>query len=224
MKTGIIVPVYNVGERLTKLISELVHYIPKEQIFIINDGSTDGCTAVCRQSGYTVYDHQENRGKGQALKSGFQLAIKADMDSVITMDGDGQHDPCYIPEFLNIARKTNADLVLGLRAFRLGIMPVDRIFSNYISSLITSIAAGKRILDSQNGYRFIRTDVLKSINLKTRHYEFETEILIRAARKKYSITYCPISLIYNGSTSHIHRLKDIGRFCRMILRSFCPDV
>jgi len=220
MKTGVIIPVFNVGERLRPLLADLVGYVHKKHIYIINDGSTDGSMDSIRKEGYTVFDHSQNRGKGEALKSGFFLAIRSDLEAVITLDGDGQHDPGYIPEFIRIANKKKADLVLGLRSFKPGIMPPDRIFANYVTSLITSIAAGHRILDSQNGYRLIRTNVLKNLDLKTSHYELETEILIKAARKKYTIAYCPISLIYEGAASHIHRLRDSLRFCSLILKSF----
>ena len=220
MTIGVIIPVYNVGNNLGSVLLQTLEYVPKKNVFVIDDGSTDDCAVVASQMNIKVYKHQKNLGKGEALKSGFRLAVDAGWESVITLDGDGQHDPKFIPDFIMAAQKFKYDILIGLRSFRIGEMPFDRICSNRVSSLMASITAGRWIRDSQCGYRLIKTEVLKNVSLITGHYELETELLIKAVRAGYQIGYCPISLIYNNANSHIRRMRDMTRFCILIFMSF----
>lgn len=217
MKIGIVIPAYNAGDQLQNVLLKVQKYISKNHICVIDDGSNDSTSAIARAFGSDVFRHLKNRGKGSALQTGFRWAVQENLDYVITLDGDGQHDPDHIPEFISVMEKSGCDIVLGLRQFRIGIMPLDRICSNFLSSFIVSCVAGKRILDSQCGYRLISHSVFRNIHLETSHYETESELLIKAVWKGLRIAYCPISLQYGNSTSHMQRFQDTVRFCRLIL-------
>jgi glycosyltransferase involved in cell wall biosynthesis len=218
MKIGIVIPAYNAGDQLRNVLSKAQKYISKNRICVIDDGSSDNTSAIARDFGSDVFRHLKNRGKGRALQTGFRWAMQENLDCLITLDADGQHNPDHIPEFISVMEKSGCDIVLGLRQFRVGVMPMDRICSNMLSSFIVSCVAGKRILDSQCGYRLIPVSVFKTIYLETDRYEAESELLIKAVWNGLKIEYCPISLHYGNNTSHMRRFQDTIRFCRLILR------
>lgn len=217
MTVGLIIPAYNAGEHIQIVIENASKYIHRKHIFVVDDGSTDRTEEIAISGGVHVIQHESNRGKGEALKSGFQAIDEKELDAVITLDSDGQHPPDRIPDFIAVMEKTGCDIVLGKRSFRVGEMPLDRIFSNWMSSRLASWTAGSRILDSQNGYRLIRTKVFRRMELKTSRFETETELLIKAAWEGFTIDYCPIPNSYRGEGSHIHRGQDTLRFFKLIL-------
>jgi hypothetical protein len=110
-------------------------------------------------------------------------------------------------------------LIVGSRISDLSSMPLDRRFSNQTTSLIISLFTGKRVRDSQSGYRLIKTDVLRKINLTSNKYETESELLVKALKRNFKIAYVPIKTIYNDQPSHIHRFVDTVRFIRIVLLS-----
>ena len=218
MKVGIVIPAYNVADRLADVLLESCKHVSLKHIYVVDDGSTDSTAKVAVHAGVVLCQHQTNRGKGEALKSGFRMALRDDLDGIMTLDGDGQHDPDFIPEFISTMEKTQSDFVLGRRKFQIGNMPMDRIFSNWASSLIVSLVTGKRIQDSQCGYRLIRRSVLESVPLFSSFYETETELLIKAMRGGYTVSFCPISTHYIRTPSSIRRFTDSRRFCQLIWR------
>jgi glycosyltransferase involved in cell wall biosynthesis len=218
MNIGVIIPVYNVGVLLEDVLSKVLAYVSPNRIYVIDDGSTDNSADIALKAGVGLIRHEINSGKGEALKSGFKRILEDALDGVITLDGDGQHDPAFIPDFIETAESSSSELVLGVRRFRIGEMPLDRIFSNRTTSLIVSLLSGKKVPDSQCGYRLIRSSVLKGLTLKSSYYETETELLVRAAWKGCKIEFCPVSITYSGEPSHIHRLRDTVCFCRLIVR------
>jgi glycosyltransferase involved in cell wall biosynthesis len=185
---------------------------------VVDDGSTDGTAGIAQAYKVHVIRHDRNRGKGSALKTGFRACLDAGADAVLTLDGDGQHDPAFIPAFIRRLNDPVCDLVVGQRDLRWPGMPPDRVFSNRTSSLITSMAAGRRIPDSQCGFRLYRRSVLTRIHPETERYEMETEMLILAARDGFRIGWCPVRASYDGQVSHIRRLRDSARFLRLIGR------
>ncbi|MDO9391498.1 MAG: glycosyltransferase family 2 protein [bacterium] len=218
MKTAIIIPAYNAASTLNLLLVRLMEFAPKHDIIVIDDGSTDNTAEAAKLSGVELIIHQHNRGKGAALRSGFELALNKGCDAVITIDADGQHDPKYIQALADTMGTGPWDIVVGSRRNEFGRMSFARYLSNSITTTVVSILAGTRISDSQSGYRIIRTSVLKSVKLKTSRYQMESELLIKAARQEFKIGSVDITNI-PGSTSHISHLKDTIRFLKMALQT-----
>jgi len=218
LNAGAVIPAFNAGERIVDVLLKIQKFIPKKQILVVDDGSSDATAKMAQNAGVQVIHHPSNRGKGAALKTGFQKAVQLNLDAVFTLDADGQHDPQFIPAFLKTMREEDSDLVLGRRSFQIGKMPLDRILSNRLSSLVVSITAGEWIPDSQNGYRLIKRQVLEQVSAISKNYEFESEFLIYATLQRFKISHCPMSVIYNQSESHIHRVRDTLRFQKMIVR------
>ena len=218
MKIAIIIPSYNAAGTLNLLLARLLEFAPKHDIIVIDDGSSDSTAEAAKLSGVELIIHQHNRGKGAALRSGFELALDKGYEAVITIDADGQHDPTFIPSFINLIDTGHWDIIVGSRRNEFKRMSFARFLSNSITTMVVSILAGTKILDSQSGYRIIRTRVLKSVKLKTSRYQMESELLIKAARQGFKIGSLDITNI-PGSTSHISHLKDTLRFVKMALQT-----
>jgi glycosyltransferase involved in cell wall biosynthesis len=214
-KTAIIIPVYNCGQTIAPLIEQIMHLALPCDIVVVNDGSTDDTTEVLRRQPVRLISHVHNKGKGAALHSGITWAREKGYNFALTMDGDGQHDPKDIEKFL--ARK--ADLAIGRREFKIGKMPLTRIFSNSISSRILSRAAGKVIHDSQCGFRKVRLAALEGFSPRSRGYQYETEIILYIARvKRGRIVNVPVNTVYNRSKSYIRHIPDTWEFITAVWR------
>jgi len=223
MRTCIIIPTYNEEKSIGDLVEEI-----KDRgfdIVVCDDGSKDGTTKIAFKKGAIVLKNEKNLGKGYSLRRGFDYALEEGYQAVITMDGDGQHSPSYIPEFLEFSKEKDAKIVVGNRmptcrqtGSRYSKMPFIRLFTNKLMSLILSFICKQKIPDSQCGFRLIRREVLKKVNLYTKKFEIESEILIRAARTGFRIESLPIKSIYRGQTSSINPVLDTFRFIRFIIK------
>jgi len=218
-----IIPAYNAESTISKAINGISRFFKPSEIIVIDDGSSDDTYQRAKHEGAIVLKNEKNQGKGFSLKKGFKYAIKQGYNAVICLDADLQHDPADIPIFIHCYNKTDADLVLGSRIRDLSRMPLDRQFSNQTTSLIISLLTGRRVRDSQCGYRLIKTKVLKAIRLTSAKYETESELLVKALKAKYKIAHVPVKTIYNNQPSHIHRLIDTWRFIRVVMLSLLKN-
>jgi len=164
------------------------------------------------EKGAFVIKHEKNRGKGDALITGFNYSLKNNYDIIITLDADGQHDPSEIPNFLKKIDKY--DIIIGARDFKE--MPFPRRISNTITTFLLSLRTHQKIGDSQSGYRLIKTDVLRGLDFKTERFILESELLVRA---KCRIGNVRIKTIYAGEKSHINNLRDTIKFIKFLIQS-----
>ena len=204
-----------------KSIGELVRRI-KEQglaVVVVDDGSRDATAALAAGAGALVISHLRNEGKGRALRTGFDHVVRERYDGVITMDGDGQHDPAEISELIRAGELQHAGIVLGNRMTNGSAMPPARRRTNKLMSSIVSALARQPIPDSQCGFRLIRKEVLEDLSLRARRYEIETELLLKAARRRWKIISIPVRSIYDNHESHIQPLREGLRFTGIILRA-----
>ncbi|MAE70349.1 MAG: glycosyl transferase family 2 [Gemmatimonadetes bacterium] len=207
-----IIPAYQAAPTLARVAAAC-----PAPVLVVDDGSTDDTGAVARAAGCELISHPINRGKGAALRTAFAHAIAVGFDGVITLDADGQHDPAQIPLFHDAAAVGDYDLVVGERP-RKG-MPAKRRTSNTLTSLILSWRTGQCIEDSQCGFRFIRGEILRAVELSTVEFQCESELLIRAARAGFRIGSVPIRTIYAGERSHIRDVRDTWNFVRLVTQS-----
>lgn len=209
MKILALIPAYNEAEKIGKVIKETLQYC---DVLVVDDGSIDTTGKIAEESGAFVVTHEKNRGKGDALITGFTYALKNGYESIITLDADGQHDPSEIPKFLK--KVDTYDIVIGVRDFKE--MPFPRKISNTITTLLLSLRTRQKIGDSQSGYRMIKTDVLRGLNFKTRGFILESELLIRA---KCRIGNVRIKTIYAGEKSHVNNFRDTIKFITFMIQS-----
>lgn len=218
-KTLVLIPAYNASLTISELIEKVSEFIDKGDIVVIDDGSKDDTSAIAQRAGAVVLKHERNRGKGEALKTGFKYAQKKNYDALFTIDADLQHDPSSIRDFLQKANRNFSGIIIGTRDIHLKKMPFARWLSNNLTSMILSILSGQTIRDSQSGYRLISTQVLKKVKLKAKKYDLESEILVKAGRKGFKIDAVPIKTIYPGGESFINPFVDTGRFIKLMWRT-----
>jgi glycosyltransferase involved in cell wall biosynthesis len=218
-KICILIPAYNaqgtIGSVLQKIRSLEIETI------VVDDGSLDETKRIASASGVHLLEHSFNRGKGAALRTGFQYILEQNYDIVITLDADGQHDPSEIPSLLKIFRSVNPDILIVSRASEFGKMTFLRRFWNRLGAKAVSRLCHSDIPDSQSGFRLIRADLLKEIDLSTNRFETELELLIKACKKGFSVLSVPMSIQkVNGSgSSHFRPVVDTWSVCKLFLRS-----
>lgn len=215
MKILLLIPAFNEERTIAPIVTTAKRLIG--DILVVDDGSTDLTNARAEGAGAVVYRFDKNKGKGEALKAGFAYAIAHAYDFVVTMDADGQHDAEDIRHFLpGIDRY---DLILGSRMEARASVPLVRRAANFTSSLMVSVLCGRRIHDSQTGFRAYRGELIKKVKLDCSHYDLETEVIIKAARQGFRIGYCRIRTIYGSEVSRFKNLKDSIRFLHVIVRA-----
>ena len=218
---AILIPAYNAADTLPELLQRAMTFVRHQDIIVIDDGSLDGTGAVASNAGVIVLRHARNRGKGAALRTGFEYVRScARYGAVITMDADLQHCPEELPKFLEARRNQGSSIVIGCRD-RIGSrMPLHRVLSNTITSALGAARTGVAIKDSQSGYRLIGLEVLESISLESNGYEAETELLIKSALKGFTIDFIPIATLYGNERSHMTHWETTRRFLQVLLKDY----
>ncbi len=216
MKTCVVIPTYNEEKEIGGLASDIL--AQGLSVVVVDDGSSDSTVRIAEELGAVVLRNMKNHGKGASLIKGFNYALTHGFEAVVTMDGDGQHLPNDIQLFLGAARQTDTGVFIGNRMHRPKNMPLHRQITNKIMSWFVSGIIRQNVSDSQCGFRLIKSDVLKKINLTTSNYEIETEILIKAAAAGSKIESVRINTVYSGEKSRINPFIDTLRFLRYIVR------
>jgi len=210
----VLIPAYNEEKHLRKLLTEIQEHIT--DIVVINDGSHDRTCEIAEQSGVHLLQHPKNLGKGVALRTGFQYILEKEYDGCVVLDGDAQHSPQDLPTFLKVAQDPRVGVVIGNRMDDATSMPLIRRWTNWIMSSILSKCIGQSVPDTQCGYRYIRSDVLKVIDLSSKRYAIDSEILIEANRHGFQITSVPIRTIYRNQKSGIQPFRDTYYFFKLL--------
>lgn len=209
------VPAYNESAAIARVVSHAAEYLP---VLVVDDGSSDDTVAQAESAGATVIRQPTNLGKGKALRRGFTYALDEGYDAVITLDGDGQHDPAEIPAFLACRARTQADLIIGYRDFAL--MPSIRRLSNTVGTSLFSWAMGTPIRDNQSGYRLVsRALMAATLAGHEAGFEFEMEMIVTCVESSLKLDWVPIRTIYAGEASHIRPFQHAVNFVRVAVQS-----
>ncbi len=217
----IVIPAFNAHNSLPKLLKQ-IDRLPQSPhtVFIIDDGSEKTYSLPqCHHFSVKVIRFNKNAGKGAAIQKGLNLFLnKNGTQYVLLMDADGQHPVDSIPHFLTKVEREATDLVIGNRTKKIGKMPLLRIFSNTVSSLIVSWVTGTRISDSQCGFRLLHRRLAETIRLQEKGFQVETELIIKAVKRGFNVQFITIPTIYNGEKSNIKHISDTIRFIQIIVR------
>jgi glycosyltransferase involved in cell wall biosynthesis len=214
-RTLALIPAHNEAPRIAAVVTAARVHLP---VLVIDDGSTDQTTARAEEAGAQLLRQVPNQGKGAALRAGFRRALDEGYDGVLTLDGDGQHDPREIPAFLEMCRQSPHDLVVGARSFRR--MPLVRRISNTLGRWSFSWALGQPVQDNQSGYRWIGRRLMTALlNSAEVGFEFEVEMLVVCVRSGWVLGWVPIRTIYGDQASHIRPLHHVVQFCRMVWKT-----
>ena len=205
IRVAVVIPAYQAAATLGAVVSGLRAALPQASVVAVDDGSSDDTVAVASAACDEVVRFERNRGKGAALRAGIALSLSGGADAVLTIDADGQHDPAAAPSL--VAALGDADIAIGERARRGSEMPFARRATNALSACAMSAFAGQRIGDPQSGYRALRRGVLESVAAYGDRYEYEADLLLRAARAGYRIASVPVTTRY-GAPSHFRLVRD----------------
>jgi glycosyltransferase involved in cell wall biosynthesis len=188
-------------------------------VVVIDDGSTDHTGARARDAGAVVVRHPQNLGKGSAIRTGLEYALRQDCSHVLFLDADLQHDPAEISSLVARAEQGRGDFVIGERELKRDEMPAARFYANVIGSAILSRFIGANVADSQSGFRLIRADLLRRVRLTGRRYEIETEMLIKLVRAGAAVDRVAVRrLQYRGAHSKMRPFWDTLRTCLLAVQ------
>lgn len=200
MKICAVIPAFNNEATIAKVVVETRRQIG--HVVVIDDGSTDKTARLAEDAGARVIKISKNRGKGNALRIAFRYALENDLDAIITLDADLQHDPFEIPEFIRHHATKKSDVVIGNRLQDKKEIPRIRYGPNRIGTYTFSWLIGQSVKDSQCGFRLYGRRVMENIHILNDGFEAEADILLRAGKRGYRIGFVPIKTIYFSDREH----------------------
>jgi glycosyltransferase involved in cell wall biosynthesis len=219
----ILIPAYEPGEKLLRLVHDLKE-ICNYDIVIVDDGSGEHYKIIftlAEEEGCTVLTHEENRGKGRALKTGFDYIRRVkECEGIVTADCDGQHLPQDILRIAESIKEHGDSIILGTRKF-LGRVPLRSRFGNSVTRAIFSVTSGRRVYDTQTGLRGFSPDMLEWLcSIPGERFEYEMNMLLEAAPSGYGFHEVDITTVYleKNKSSHFHALKDSIRVYLPLLK------
>jgi len=213
-KCCIIIPTYNNDKTIENIINQTLTYT--ENIIIINDGSTDNTNQILsKYSNIHIISYAHNKGKGYALRKGFEYAIIKGYDYAITIDSDGQHIVDDISVFIDKLKSEPNSIIIGARNMNQENVPGKNNFGNKFSNFWFRFETGINMTDTQSGYRLYPLTPLKDLKFFTTKYEFEIEVIVRAAWKEIKVVSVPINVIYSPKESRVTHFRPFKDFSRI---------
>lgn len=220
MRVVAVIPAYNEASRIEAVVRGAQKHA--DIVVVVDDGSSDRTATLARQAGARVMEHPENCGPGAATMTGIEAARALGADIIVTIDADEQHNPHDIPALLEPIRKGTADLVFANRFGQKNKIPAIRRFFNRLGNLVTFLATGKWVEDSQCGFKAFGPRAVKEVDIRMSGYEFCTEIVREAVKNKWRTTSVPAKVLYSEYTLAKGQSFATGvkTALRILLRSF----
>ena len=208
-----IVPVYNNMGTVASVISDIRKYC--DDVIVVNDGSTDATGRLLEaMDDISLISYDKNKGKGYALKTGLAKAYAMGFAYAITIDADGQHFADDIPVFVEAIATIPDSLIIGARNLTADNMPGKNTFANKFSNFWYKVETGETLSDTQSGFRLYPLRKIQGIRFLSSRYEFEVEIIVRAAWRGVNVMNVPIKVYYppvEERVSHFRPFKDFFR-------------
>ena len=203
-----VIPTYNNGGTVADVVKGVLRQgLP---VIVVDDGSTDDTERKLEGLEIRYIRHESNRGKGCALKTGLEAAQALGHRFVLTIDADGQHDPADIPAL--VAAAGERTLVVGSRNIAADGMPSGSTFANRFSNFWFAVQTGRKLPDTQTGYRIYPLEDLPSLRLLTARYEAELTLLVFSAWKGLRLVPVPVRVYYpEDRVSHFRPFADFFR-------------
>ena len=194
----IVIPVFNEAATVGDIVERARLHGP---VLVVDDGSTDRSAAAAAAAGAEVIALGGRRGKGAALRRGFAEGLRRGVERVVTLDGDGQHDPDDIPRLLKAAVEEPRSLVIGGRLAGLAerserVMPVGRLAALRVAGFFIDWLSGVAVADTQSGFRVYPAALLSSVSPRRGGFVLESEMLLRAAAGGFPVIEVPIAPIH----------------------------
>ena len=220
MKTAVLLPVYNPDEKFLQLVEELSKR--GFRVVACNDGSKESCDEYFRRAKAfaDVIGYKDNKGKGYALKRGFEYIgnnLADEVDFIVTADSDGQHAIEDIERVAKLTKKTDG-IVLGMRDLSEKI-PIKSRIGNDMSKFVYTIVTGVYLRDNQSGLRGFPVRLCQWLqDIPGNKYEYELNVLVTAHKEGMKVTGIDIKTIYenNNTNTHFKPIKDTIRIQRSL--------
>lgn len=211
---SIVIPAKNEEQSLKLLLPELVKCYPAAEIIVVNDGSTDDTVKVCKENGTKVITHTHSKGNGASIKAG---ARKASRNTIVFMDGDGQHKPEDVGRLLE-KFYTDSDMVVGARS-NSSQASAGRLLANSLYNKLATWISGFKVEDLTSGFRVVsRRKFLKFLYLLPNGFSYPTTITMAFFRAGFGVSYVPIEAAQRLGKSHINLARDGLRFLIIIFK------
>jgi glycosyltransferase involved in cell wall biosynthesis len=205
MKSVALVPAYNEEKTIEKVISEIKYsnLIP----IVVHDGSTDKTYEIAKRMNITVIKHNKNRGKGEALKTGFNYILKnlPEVKNIVIVDADMQYSPKESTKILEPLEKNEADLVMGCRDW--STVPLRHNLGNFIWRGVFNLFFETKLKDTNCGYIGLSRETLRKIRRVHGGYIIENMMLVEALKHKLRIKQVPVSVTYRFKRNIFNGLR-----------------
>ena len=192
---AIVIPVYNEAGAIGEVIDEVRGH-GYNSIIVVDDGSSDDSFYIAAAHDVIAIRHRINRGKGAAVKTGVMAANLLDVDAVVTLDGDGQHDPADIAQLIKPILEKKSDVVLGSRLLNREDMPFIKVIANSFGNFFTWLLYGIMVSDSQSGLRAYSHYAALIIDTKADKYEYDSKVIREIKNNRLRFTEVPIHTRY----------------------------
>lgn len=210
----VIIPTYNNADTLSRVISDVLLYTAN--VIVVNDGSTDRTNEILDSfPGIIRIEYKKNVGKGWAIRQGFDKALSWGFKYAITIDSDGQHFAKDLPAFIEELESKQNTLLVGARNMNQPGIPGKSSFGNRFSNFWFRIETGIKLPDTQSGYRLYPIAAMKTKTYVTKKYEFEIEVLVRAAWQGIKIESVPVSVFYPAREERVSHFRPFRDFTRI---------
>lgn len=216
LKCCVVIPTYNNARTLASVISDVLAYTTN--VIVINDGSTDTTIEVLSEfNELQIISYPKNQGKGTALKHGFKKAEEMGFEYAISLDSDGQHFAEDLPAFLERLKQKRPEdpelLLIGSRKMNDPSVPKKSSFGNRFSNFWFWVETGIKLSDTQCGFRLYPLKTINEIKLYTSRFEFEIEVIVKAAWRKVEVENIPVKVHYEkeNRVSHFRPFQDFTR-------------
>jgi glycosyltransferase involved in cell wall biosynthesis len=214
LQVCVIIPTYNNQGTLAAIITDVLAYA--DQVIVVNDGSTDDTQAIIQSfPQIKSVSYTQNVGKGWALRKAFEFAVEQGYQYAITIDSDGQHFASDLPAFIERLEQEPDSLIIGSRNMEQSSVPGKSSFGHKFSNFWFWVETGIKCPDTQSGYRLYPIHLLKNTKYITRKYEFEIEVIVRAAWKGIKIDWVPVTVYYAPKETRISHFRPFQDFSRI---------
>ncbi|PYE55651.1 glycosyltransferase family 2 protein [Deinococcus yavapaiensis] len=220
--TGVvaIIPAYNEERFIASVVLTTKEYA--QYVIVVDDGSSDRTAILAEQAGATVVRHGVNKGKAQALNSGFNAAKALLPRAIVCLDGDTQHDPKDIPTLVQPIFSGEADVVVGSRFLDVkSKIPAWRQVGQHALTLTTNVTSGVWVTDSQSGYRAFSPNALESLSFRTQGLSVESEMQFLFKNSGLVVKEAPIHVHYldgNKRNPVVHGLQVLDAMLSLVAR------
>jgi glycosyltransferase involved in cell wall biosynthesis len=219
LKILVVVPTYNNSATIDAVISDVKRYTA--DILVVDDGSTGEAISVLESLEARKISYSPNKGKGYALRMAISYAVSNGYEYVLTMDADGQHYASDIEKFVDAIELHPGSLIIGARNLKADNMPSKNTFANRFSNFWFMVETGQKLEDTQSGFRLYPLKTIAGMHFFTTRYEFEVEVIVRAAWKGVSVLNIPVNVFYPPAGKRVSHFKPVKDFTRIsILNTF----